>query len=70
MKYYYPYISDRPEKKYYIITNDDKKFILVRLPRLILQFIKMKKGNKDIFYVIKKENFNVGIIQIMQAIGP
>ena len=26
MKYYYPYISkDKPEKKYYIITKDNKK---------------------------------------------
>ena len=23
--YYYPYKSDKPEKKYYIITKDDKK---------------------------------------------
>ena len=25
MNYYYPYISDRPEKKYCIITEDNKK---------------------------------------------
>ena len=25
MKFYYPYPSDRPEKKYFIITNDNKK---------------------------------------------
>lgn len=25
MKFYYPYPSDRPEKKYYIITNQGKK---------------------------------------------
>ena len=25
MKEYYPYKSDKPEKKYYIITNTDKK---------------------------------------------
>ena len=25
MKKYYPYKSDKPEKKYYIITKDDKK---------------------------------------------
>ena len=25
MKFYYPYTSDRPEKKYFIITNDNKK---------------------------------------------
>ena len=45
---YYPYKSDKPNKKYYIITNDNKKFILVRLVILILQYIKMKQENKDI----------------------
>lgn len=25
MKFYYPYKSDRPNKKYFIITNDNKK---------------------------------------------
>ena len=25
MKLYYPYKSDKPEKKFYIITNDNKK---------------------------------------------
>ena len=48
MKKYFPYKSDRPDKKYYIITNDNKKFILVRLQHPILQFIKMKRENKDI----------------------
>ncbi len=32
---YKPYKSDKPNKKYYIITNDYEKFILVRLPPLI-----------------------------------
>ena len=41
---YYPYKSDKPNKKYYIITNDNK-IILVLLVILILQFIKMKKEN-------------------------
>ncbi len=48
MKKCFPYKSDKPNKKYYIITNDNKKFILVRLPHLILQYIKMKRENKDI----------------------
>ncbi len=42
---YYPYKSDKPNKKYYIITNDNKKFVLVRLVILILKYIKMKKEN-------------------------
>ena len=45
---YYPYKSDKPNKKYYIITNDNKKFILVRLPPLILHFIKMSSANNYI----------------------
>jgi hypothetical protein len=45
---YYPYKSDKPNKKYYIITNDDRKFILVPLVILVLQCIKMKQENKDI----------------------
>ena len=48
MKKYFPYKSDRPDKKYYIITNDNKKVYLVLLECLILQFIKMKRENKDI----------------------
>ena len=47
--YYYPYKSDKPEKKYHIITKSEKKvYFGHRLPRLILQYIKMKKENKDI----------------------
>ncbi len=45
---YHPYKSDKPNKKYYIITNDNTKIILVLLVILILQFIKMKQENKDI----------------------
>ena len=28
MKYYFPYPSDKPEKKYYIITKDNKRVYL------------------------------------------
>jgi hypothetical protein len=45
---HYPYKSDRPNKKYYIITNDNKKFILVLVDIVILLYIKMKQENKDI----------------------
>jgi hypothetical protein len=46
---YYPYKSDKPGKKYHIITNDNnKKFILVWLPPLILHIVKMSSANKDI----------------------
>ena len=63
MNKYYPYKSDKPNKKYYIITNDNKKFILVRLPPLILQFIKMKQESKDILIDIRRMNINIGINQ-------
>jgi hypothetical protein len=49
---YYPYKSDKPNKKYYIITNDNKKAYFGQasgsLPPLILQFTKMKQASKDI----------------------
>jgi hypothetical protein len=45
---YKPYKSDKPIKKYYIITNDNKKVYFGQLPHLILQYIKMKQENKDI----------------------
>jgi hypothetical protein len=49
MNYYYYYKSDKPEKKYYIITKMGKHiYVLVRLPRLILLNIKMKKEKLDI----------------------
>ena len=48
MKKYFPYKSDKPNKKYYIITNDNKKFTLVLVDIVILLFIKMKQENKDI----------------------
>ena len=60
---YYPYKSDKPNKKYYIITNDNKKVYLVPVIILILQFIKMKQENKDILIDIRRMNINIGINQ-------
>ncbi len=67
---YYPHKSDKPNKKYYIITDDNKKDYLVRLLPLILQFIKMKQGNKDILIDTKimKIGQNQGLIH--QVGGP
>ncbi len=45
---YYPYKSDKLGEKYYIITEAIKKSIVGLLVCLVLQFIKMNKGNKDI----------------------
>ena len=63
MKIYYPYPSDKPEKKYYIITKSEKKYILALLECLILQYIKMKIVKIDIFSAMKKMNLNFGINQ-------
>ena len=49
MKKYFPYKSDKPNKKYYIIN--------------ILQFIKMKQESKDILIDIRRMNINIGINQ-------
>ena len=54
---YYPYKSDKPDKKYYIITNNEKKYILVKLEHLILLYIRMKQGNKDINRHKNNENW-------------
>jgi hypothetical protein len=54
---YHPYKSDKPGKKYYIITNVImmiKRFILVKPLHLILQFIKMNNEGKDILIDTRK----------------
>ena len=48
MKKYYPYKSDKPNKNIILLQMIIKKFILVLLVILILQYIKMKQENKDI----------------------
>jgi hypothetical protein len=50
-------------KKYILLQMIIKKFILVKLPPLILQFIKMKRENKDILIDIRRMNLNIGINQ-------
>ena len=62
---YYPYKSDKPNKKYFIITKDNKKFILVLVDIVILLYIKMKQENKDILIDIKimRTGLNPELIQ-------
>ena len=49
MQNYLPYKSDKSNKKYFIMTKDNKNiYILVHLATVILLFIKMKQENKDI----------------------
>ena len=45
---YYPYKSDKPSKNIELSQNKIKKYILVKLEHLILQYIKMKQENRDI----------------------
>ncbi len=67
MKKYFPYKSDRPNKKSYIITNDKKKFLLVPVIILTLQYIKMKQENKDI--LIDSKRTKIGMIKIQLGLG-
>ena len=49
MKYYYPYKSDKPDKKYYIITKDNKRVYFGAAGYILtLQYTKMKQENRDI----------------------
>ena len=45
---YHPHKSDKPGKNIILLLMIIKKFILVRLPPLILHIIKMSSANKDI----------------------
>jgi hypothetical protein len=45
---YHPYKSDKSGKKYYIITESNRIFLFVLVATVILQFIEMNNGNKDI----------------------
>ena len=51
---YYPYKSNKPDKNIILLLMIIKKFILVRLPPLILHIIKMSNGNKDILIDTKQ----------------
>jgi hypothetical protein len=47
MKYYVPYPSDKPEKKDYIITKDNKRVYFGAAGMSDLLNITTKKGNRD-----------------------
>ena len=48
-KIYYPNPAKDGVHKYYIITKSGKKVHLVNILLLILPYIRMKQGDKDIF---------------------
>ena len=60
--YYYPYKSDKPEKKYYILLNQKRKYILELLDILILQNIKTKQENKDILKGMRKMKTGLNLV--------
>ena len=64
---YYPYKSDKPNKNIILLQMIIKKFILVLLDILILQFIKTKQENKDILIDIRR--MRIGMIKIQQGSG-
>ena len=69
MKKYYPYKSDKAGKKFYIITNDNKKYILALLDMNTIQ--------KDILMSVENGiisadigQMKIGVILILLVFGP
>ena len=54
MKYYYPYKSDKPEKKYFIMTKTGKHIYFGQASASDFTHHKMKIEKIGIFYVIRK----------------
>ncbi len=67
--YYYPYKSDKAEKKYYILLNQKRKYILDRLTPRILQNRKILKENKDILNAMKKLRIGPNPVLILLDFG-
>ena len=65
MKYYFPYPSDKPEKKYYIITKDNKRVYFGAAG--MSDFTKHKDEDRKNRYIIdmKKMNLNSGINPVL-----
>ena len=66
---YKPYKSDKPNKKYYIITDDNKRFILVLVDVVILQFIKMKQENNYVLIGTRKMKIGINPKLIVRGSG-
>ena len=54
MKYYFPYPSDKPEKKYYIITKDNKRVYFGAAG--MSDFTKHKDEDRKNRYIKRHEN--------------
>ncbi len=54
MKYYFPYKSDKPEKKYYIITKSEKKIYFGQAGAS--DFTKHKNEDRKNRYILRHQN--------------
>jgi hypothetical protein len=67
-------LSDKPGKKYYIITNDNKKLYIGAagnsLVCLILPFIRMNNGDKEILIDTRKMKIGQNLALIHLVGGP
>jgi hypothetical protein len=64
---HHKYKSDKPNKKYYMMI---KRFILVRLPHLILHFIKTRSANNYILIGTRIMKTGLNQVLIRLASGP
>ena len=65
MKHYFPYPSDKPEKKYYIITKDNKRVYFGQASAS--DFTKHKNEERKNYILIgtRKMNLNFGINPVL-----
>ena len=61
MKYYHPYKSDKPEKKYFIMTKTGKHIYIGQASASDITHHKMKTEKIGIFYVIRKMKIGVNL---------
>jgi hypothetical protein len=65
---YYPYKSDKPDKKYYIITNSDKKVYFGAAG--MSDFTKHKDEARKQRYIDRHKKNEIGLIKILPVFGP
>ncbi len=61
MKYYFPYPSDKPEKKYYIITKDNKRVSFGQA--FASDFTKHKNKKEKNYVLIGTRKMKIGLNQ-------
>ncbi len=65
MKIYYPYPSDKPEKKYYIITKDNKRVYFGAAGMSDFTIHKDEERKQRYIKDMKKMNLNSGINPVL-----